>query len=304
MRTILLLLLFTAVARAEPTRFAPGVVSIGTDDAHATFTADGKTVYFVRSTPDFGHWTILVSRLARGRWTQPVVAPFSGRWRDADVFFTRDGGRLYFISNRPTEAGGAARPDTEIWVMTRAGKGWGPPRHVAELGSPGDEWFPSLTDDGTIYFGSERPGGRGKSDLWRARAEGDHFAAPENLGEVINTADQEIEAHVAPDERYIVFAARGRAEGKGAYDLFVSQRCQGRFTAPRALPVNSTGWEFGPRIHGDRLFFTSTRSDFEAPLAKALDYRALMKKLDAPGNGLRDIYQVDVAGIGLDKACP
>lgn len=290
-----------------PVLFAEGVVSTGFDDAHVAFTPDGRTLYFVRSTPDFAHWTVLVSRRADGGWSAPEVAPFSGRFDDADVFVTRDGRRLFFISNRPSSATGTeARPDTEIWVMERAGAGWGPPRHVAELSSPGDEWFPVLTDDGTIYFGSDRPGGRGKSDLWRARWLGDRFGPPENLGPAINGPDQEIEGLAFPDGRTLVFAAKGRPGGAGEYDLYASFWCAGRWTAPAALGagVNSKGWEFGPRLSPDgrTLYFTSNRSAWTAP-PRALDLEALDRRLARPGNGLRDVYAIEVAALGLRSPC-
>ncbi|MFY3745583.1 TolB family protein [Anaeromyxobacter sp. Red801] len=292
---------------AGPALFAEGVVSTGFDDAHVAFTPDGRTMYFVRSTPDFAHWTVLVSRREGRRWSAPRVAPFSGRFGDADVFVTRDGRRLFFVSNRPLPASGTeARPDTEIWVMERAGAGWGPPRHVAELSSPGDEWFPVLTDDGTIYFGSDRPGGHGKSDLWRARWLGDRFGPPENLGAPVNGPDQEIEAYAFPDGRTLVFAAKGRPGGAGEYDLYASYACDGGWTEPEPLGagVNSKGWEFGPRLSPDgrTLYFTSNRSTWTVP-ATALDLGALTGRLSRPGNGLRDVYAIDVAALGLRSPC-
>jgi len=294
-------------AHPGPTLFEEGLVSTGFDDAHVSFSPDGRTLYFLRNTPDFAHWTVLVSRRSGNRWGPAAVAPFSGRWNDGDVTITRDGKRLFFISNRPVE-GDTPRPDTEIWMMDWTGSGWGTPRHVAELSSPGDEWFPTMTDDGTLFFGSERPGGKGKCDLWQARWVGDHFGTPENLGEPINTPDQEIEPWISPDGRMLVFSGRGRPGGAGDYDLFVSFRCQGRWTEPRPLGagVNSAGWEFGPRFSPDgrTFYFTSNRSDWPASPAKALSVAELERKLSAPGNGLRDVYQVPAAALDLRSPCP
>src|SRR5918911_3421895 len=59
---------------SEPAIFAEGVVSTGEFDSHPAFTPDGKTLYFLRSTPNFNWWTILVSRFERGRWSTPEVA--------------------------------------------------------------------------------------------------------------------------------------------------------------------------------------------------------------------------------------
>ncbi len=198
-----------------PTRFEEGLVSTGFDDAHVSFSPDGQTLYFLRSTPDFAHWTVLVSRREGARWGPARVAPFSGRWNDGDVTITRDGKRLFFISNRPVE-GDAPRPDTEIWTVERTSTGWGPPRHVAELSSPGDEWFPTMTDDGVLFFGSERAGGQGKCDLWQARWLGDHFAPPENLGAPINTPDQEIEPWISPTVGCSCSPGEGDRAGQGS----------------------------------------------------------------------------------------
>ena len=295
-----------AAPTASPTRFEEGLVSTGFDDAHVSFSPDGKTLYFLRNTPDFAHWTVLVSQREGARWGPARVAPFSGRWNDGDVTITRDGKRLFFISNRPVE-GDTPRPDTEIWTMERTPIGWGPPRHVAELSSPGDEWFPTMTDDGVLFFGSERAGGRGKCDLWQARWLGDHFAPPENLSEPINTADQEIEPWISPDGRMLVFSGRGRPGGAGEYDLFVSFRCGGKWTEPRPLGagVNSAGWDFGPRFSpdGKTFFFTSNRSDWRAPLTP-MTAEQLEQRLSSPGNGLRDVYQVPASVLDLRSPCP
>jgi WD40-like Beta Propeller Repeat len=292
---------------SRPVLFGAGLVSTGHDDAHVSFSPDGRTMYFLRDSPDFANWTVLVSRFDGQRWSPPEVAPFSGRWNDGDVTVTRDGGRIFFISNRPTDGGSASRPDTELWTMERTERGWSEPRHLAELSSPGDEWFPTLTDEGTVYFGSERAGGKGQCDLWRARWLGDHFGAPENLGEEINTAGQEIEPWISPDEHLLLFSAKGRPDSQGEYDLYSSFRCGGRWTPPRPLGagVNSPGWEFGGRVSpdGKYLFFTSNRSTFREPGGR-LDLKELTRRLDAPGNGLRDVYQIEMQALQLVDPCP
>jgi hypothetical protein len=70
----------------EPTIFGDGIVSTGEFDSHPAFAPDGQTLYFVRSTPNFNLWTILVSHFSGGRWRTPEIAPFSGQYSDADPF--------------------------------------------------------------------------------------------------------------------------------------------------------------------------------------------------------------------------
>src|SRR5262245_3123588 len=158
---------------AGPVLFGEGVLSTGEFESHPAFTPDGRTLYFVKSTPAFTDWTILVTQWGDGRWSPAKAAPFSGRHRDADPFVTADGKRLYFISDRPVD--GKPKTDMDIWVMERKGRGdWGEPRNLgAPVNTKGNEWLPRPAANGTLYFGSDRPGGSGRTDLYRARRLGD-----------------------------------------------------------------------------------------------------------------------------------
>jgi Tol biopolymer transport system component len=291
-------------ALPAPVVFAPGISS-GDDEAHVTFTPDGKTLYFIKDTPNFNRWTICISHFVNGRWSPPEVAPFSGQYNDADVFITRDGNTLFFVSDRPVS--GQPRDNTDIWMMKKSGAAWSDPQHIDELSSPGNEWFPTAADNGTIYFGSERrPGNKGPegtADLWRSRYMNGHYSEPENLGDAINTASEDIEAYVAPNESYIIFSSKGRKDTHGSYDLYVSYKRNGKWSEPQNLGdvINSKGWEFGAKISpdGKYLFFTSNRGFTDTPLVRPLNYKDLIDKIRNPGNGLRDIYQVDVSALHL-----
>jgi len=52
---------------SEPTVFAPGIISTGDYEVCPQFSGDGKTFYFVKSTPDANFWTIVFSRFERGK---------------------------------------------------------------------------------------------------------------------------------------------------------------------------------------------------------------------------------------------
>jgi Tol biopolymer transport system component len=276
----------------EPTLFAEAVVSTGGYESHPAFTPDGATLYFVRSTPAFTDWTIYVTRFADGRWSAPAVAPFSGKHRDADPFVTADGKQLYFISDRPTE--GAKKEDMDIWVMDKQKEGgWGEPRNLgAPVNTAGSEWFPTLAASGTLYFGSDRRGGKGRTDLYKARRAGGTFADPENLGDAVNSAANEYEPCVAPDESFLVFMAGGRPDGLGGGDLYVSYRKDGKWTPAKNLgkTVNGPALEISPYLSpdGKSFFFSSARKVGDFPPDR---------RPDRPRNGLGDIYQMDLAAL-------
>ena len=278
-------------ALAEPAIFADGVVSTGAFETHPAFTPDGRTLYFVRSTPQFTDWKIYVSRFADGRWSKPEMAPFSGKYRDADPYVTADGKQLYFISDRPVD--GKPKEDMDIWVMSRKGDGWGEPRNLgAPVNSAGSEWLPRPAASGALYFGSDRPGGQGHTDLYRAPRDGDRFGPPENLGAVVNSDADEYEPCIAPDESFLVFMADGRPDSAGGGDLYITYRKDGAWTPPKNLgpAINRRALDIAPWLSpdGKYFFFASGRRDPAIPQGE---------RPDRSRNGLGDIYQIDLDAL-------
>ena len=103
----------------------------------------------------------------------------------------------------------------------------------------------------------------------------------------------------------MIVAAAGRQDGKGAFDLYVSYNNKGAWTRPENLgdTINSSGWDFSPKISpdGKYLFFTSNRGFADKPLERRLTYEELIAHLHRSGNGLRDIYQVDINALKLKR---
>src|SRR5262249_12772824 len=239
-------------ADLRPTLFGEGIFSTGAYDFFVAMAPDQKTAYFCRASADFAYWTILETRWRGGKWGPPAMASFCGRWSDADPHFSPDGTKLFFISNRPT-SGDSALWACDIWMVERAGAGWGAPRPLSEICTEATEWSPSVAANGNLYFGATREGGRGRDDLWVSRFVDGRYTTPENLGDSINTKFAEVEPWIAPDESYLIFSAGGRAEGKGALDLYVSVRRDGIWSRARPLghDINSAGMDFNPSVSPD-----------------------------------------------------
>jgi hypothetical protein len=285
------------------TLFGSGVISTGDYDSHAALSPDGRDLYFLRLAPDFSRWTVFQSHQTNGRWSSPEVAPFSGQWQDADPYVTSDGQHLYFVSDRPIDNGGARRPDHDIWVMDRTASGWSEPRHLpAPINTDADEWYPVALRNGALYFGSQRKEAKGGGDIYRATPRGDGEYTVENLGAPVNTAAAEYEAFVTEDERLMLFTATRRPDSLGDFDLYASHKQpDGKWGEPVNLgpDINSPTRELSPKLtlDGKRFYWTSCRT----PALPAHPHRRttaeILQDIHAPGNGLGDIYEIDVSAV-------
>lgn len=301
---------FTPGPSDQPELFAPGVISTADDELNAAFTPDQKTVFFTKNFPSNRSGVILFSQLRGGKWSTPEVASFSGRYADFDPFVTADGQHIYFISNRPKPDSAITRPQRtfDIWVVDKTGAGWSAPRTFgAPINTDAQEFYPTLSANGTLYFSSSRPGGKGAGDIYRARFVDGHFTEPESLGDSINTDRHEGDPFIAPDESYIIVASYGRADdlgrGNAAGDLYISENIGGVWSKARHLdaPINSTAWDYCPIVSpdGKYFYFSSYRGFADSlPLAPQ-SARALSEQLHGIRNGLGNVYRVDIAALRL-----
>jgi hypothetical protein len=302
----------SAPAAAAPEIYGAGVFSTGAWDFFVAFTPDQRRALFCRADDKFVHFDIYETRLdARGHWSAPVKPRFAARWSNADPHISPDGGRVFFISNRPISANafGAEREIHDIWTATLGADGeWSDaerlPAPVNDLTT--DRWSPAIAASGNLYFGAELPGGLGGDDLWVVRKAGDGYLPPENLGDAINTAGREVEPWIAPDESYLIFSGLRRTDSLGGYDLYLSERVDGGWTPARRLPepINSPAGDFNQSVSPDGrwLYFSSNRPS-AGPFGPRFDDPLDDAALRGIGNGKTgDIYRVAMTAIrrGVD----
>jgi hypothetical protein len=313
--TLLLTMLMSSSLAAQPvpydsgkplptaTLFAPDIISTGDYESHATLTPDGREIYFLKMAPDFSRWSIFVSRYKDGNWSPPQVAPFSGQYQDADPYITADGKHFYFISDRPVEARGERQSHHDIWVMDKTDSGWSVPRHLpAPINSDADEFYPIALKNGTLYFGSQRKEANGVGDIYRAVPQKDGGYAIENLGLPVNSGAGEYEAFVTEDELLMLLAITRRPDSLGDIDLYVSHKqADGKWSEPVNLGpgINSPARELSPKLtpNGKYLIWMSCRVPALPAKPQRRTTTEVLEDLHAPGNGLGDIYQIDVSAV-------
>ncbi len=305
---VLVTLTSVAAAQSPPAKLQPammeGVLSTVDDELNSAFTPDGQTVYFSKNIGDrIG--VIVVSKRVNGVWAEPEVAPFSGQYSDYDPFVSPDGSRLFWISNRPVD--GKEKEDYDIWMVEKRGDMWGSPVHLpAPINTDAEEFYPSVTAKGTLYFSSTRPGGMGRGgDIYRAAVQGGGYGAPQTVGDSVNSATHDADPYIAPDESFIVFASYGRPGSVGDGDLYVSYHRNGTWTAARPLQhgINSKAREYCPIVSPDGkwLYFTSFRAPLDTPSKKPMTFPELTGKLRTPLNGYGNIYRIPAAALDLSS---
>ena len=285
------------VADTIPVLVGDGVISTGDNEFSIAFSRDGRTVYWTVSAPNVFVFPFVIlgaTRTARG-WSKPWVAPFSGTgYADADPAVSPDGKKIFFMSRRPV-TGTEQRPDFDLWVYD---VGTGTTERLDGVSSDRMDLFPSVTADGTLYFTSDRDGGVGGTDIYRARFIDGRYEAPENIGPVVNSVHGESNVYVAPDESYIVFSAGGRPGNVGAIDLYIADRsAAGVWSDPRPLKYVNSEWDdYAPTVSHDgrRLYFTSRRPRGYTRRAERT-YDEVRARLRRAGNGNADVYSIPFA---------
>jgi len=283
-----------------PTVFAPNIVSTSLGERDATFSPDGTEFYYSITARSMG--VILCVNKVGDHWTSPKVASFSGQYMDIEPAISPDGNRLFFASNRPA-AGETDSKDFDIWYVERTDSGWSEPTNIgAPVNTDRDEFYPSVTLDGSIYFCAEYGD---SEDLWRSRFENGTYLEPENLGDSVNTAAPEFNAFVAPDESYILFSSFGRDDDLGGGDLYISRNIGGNWTKARNLgrPVNSGALDYCPMVtpDGSMFFFTSRRIAAVPGKTKLTTYNDVEMLFNGIENGNDNIYWVNVDVLGIEE---
>jgi len=242
--------------------FLPGIVSADTLDFNAAFSPDGKTFYFSRSHNR--KYIILESKYNGKAWTAPIPSPlFDTAYSNADPFFSQEGD-LYFISNRPKDPTDTT-DDYDIYRLPNNSK----PERLDKINSDSTEYYVSLSNNGNIYFASYRDG---NLDLYMSRKTAGHYEKPVNLGPGINSAADEHDPLIAPDESWLVFTS-GRPGGLGEADLYITFSKNGQWQLPRNMGerINTKTYEYCPNISPDgKYFFFSSESDVKWISSKIL----------------------------------
>jgi hypothetical protein len=114
------------------------------------------------------------------------------------------------------------------------------------VNSSSDDAGPALARDGLmLLFHSDRPGGRGQTDLWMCKRASlsEPFGQPVNLGPTVNSNFHDMDAALSTDGLTLLFES-DRPGGHGQRDLWMCKRASS--SEPFGQPVN-----LGPTVNSN-----------------------------------------------------
>lgn len=181
-----------SVTFSKPTLFAPELKS-KYNDGPSSISKSYQTIFITRNSGDQNtdnnamKLKIYESHKSSDgkRWDERLI-PFplnSNRYNCAHPCISPDGSKLYFASDIEGGVGGM-----DIYICKRDGSTWGEPKNLGpEINTKGNELYPYIADDGTLYFASNGLDGLGGLDIYFCTPMGASFSRPHNLGSPINS---------------------------------------------------------------------------------------------------------------------
>jgi Tol biopolymer transport system component len=244
----------------------------------------GKMNSFLTPDPQ-GAYTedLYISKKEKGKFSAPEpLEEINTTAHDACVSISLDGQLLYFYRNTADDHG-------DLYQAQVSGQGFSKPKKLkGYVNSYAYEGHCSLSPDGnTLYFTSDRSGGYGGVDIYRATMLPDSsWGNIVNLGDSINTPYDEDAPFIHPDGVSLFYSSKGR-NSMGGYDIFKATMNvkDSSFKKVQHLgyPINSTDDDiyFVVAANGERAYYSSAKQD---------------------GQGLKDIYMIDTKFEGLKPA--
>lgn len=294
----ILFIIFTLIGNVAWCQQVPTLHAISSvfSERDMAISPDGTEMMYTIVTGQHVFSSIIILKKGAKGWSAPSIAPFSGQYRDLEPAYSPDGNKIFFSSNRPVE--GKSSTDFDIWVVEKINGVWqsNAKNLGAPINTPRDEFYPSVTESGNLYFTAEYEGGVGKEDIFVASLQDGKYTTPAPLDTAVNSKTYEFNAFVSPDEKFILFSSYGRKDDSGGGDMYISLKNDNGTWAPaRVLTiVNSSKLDYCPFVTADQktLYFTSQRHNLKGSQEKPLTYDRYISVLKDVQNGTDNIYTI------------
>ncbi|MEY2829476.1 MAG: hypothetical protein RIQ33_1334 [Bacteroidota bacterium] len=205
-----------------------GKINTPVHEGPCTFSADGKMCYFTRTAlvqstnkNDVKVENVLkiysAERDEDGNWVNTLPLNFnSDDYSVMHPTLNVDGDKLIFASDRNGGFGGS-----DLYISYKSENGdWTEPKNLgAEVNSSGNEVFPFLTKDNTLYFSSDGFYTLGGLDVFVSSWDGSvKFSPAENLNIPLNTSHDDYCFTVDPNDEATGWVSSNRSTKERIYE--------------------------------------------------------------------------------------
>ena len=199
-----------------------GTINTEANEGNPALNSKFNQLYFTRCGNAKGSLhgcQIMVSKRSGKNWGEPKALTLGG---DSTTVFgnpaiSPDELTIFFSSDLPGGQGGK-----DIWMASRkkTTDNFGKAFNLGPLvNTPGDEMFPFLRNDTSLYFASNGHPGMGGLDIFRTTFSNGQWSKPVNLQYPINSSGDDFSFVFNPEEDKGFFSSN-RKGGKGSDDLY------------------------------------------------------------------------------------
>lgn len=255
------------------------------EDGTPNISTDFKDIYFTRCEEgkrEKRGCAIMYSQRKGDSWTVPKnlgIMPDS--IVAAHPALSPDELTLYFVSDIKGGYGGK-----DIYFVTRdkPNSAWSKPKNAGpDINTSGDELFPYVRNDGTLYFSSDGHIGMGGLDIFKAKPQPDGTWVVQNMKPPINSSADDFGIVFKNETEAGIFSSTRK--GRGNDDLYSFEMPPLKFNVTGLVKDEKAGiavqGSMVKLIASDGTNFqseTGTSGDFKFALKPAVDYIFLASK--------------------------
>ncbi len=251
-----------------PELFAPAIVNTDSIEINTVFNSTFTELFFTRIIDE--SFVIHYSELIDGNWTVPepiqMYSDQDGESVAIDPSINQEGNIMYFLGISPADRSKNAKPD--IYKSQNFQGKWQIASKVEHPISTEEyaESYPIVVADGSLYFTSDRPGGFGKRDIYRAQYLGDgKFDTPVNIGSEVNSKKSERSTYISPDESFLITANTYTEEKGFAVSFKKNDKWQTPIYFDLGEPLTKDWIYFCPYMSPDRKYFFFSKRYSDPP---------------------------------------
>lgn len=215
-------------------------------------------------------------------WSSPQSLGINRKYHDAAAAIDPDGQVMYVYRDNRRSKG-----DLYVSNYNKEDQSWEKPKKLnSNINTKYQESSLTISPDGnTLYFTSDRPGGKGGLDIYMCKKESNgDWGEAVNLGDPINTPYDDDAPFITFDGKSLYFSSTGH-NTMGGYDIFKSES------------LGNDKWG-----EPENLGFPINGPDNDFHLVLTLDNRkAYYVSNDDSGYGRDDIYTLTAPRVQLNK---